>query len=83
MSRETNGSQVVENIVTIAAGAGNEPITVEWQPDDTVETVLGRAEVKIGVGETVTIGRRRIKNPAKTKVNAGDLIVIATKPANG
>lgn len=77
------GNVGTENAVRIAVGAGNEPIVIGWQEDDTVESVLQRAQVELKTGQTATLGKRRVKNPAKTKVKAGDLIVIAGKPANG
>lgn len=76
-------SEVVSSSVRIATGAGNEPIEIGWQEGDTVESVLKRAGVTVEDGQTATLGKRRIKNPGKTKIKAGDLIVIAGKPANG
>lgn len=80
---DKNVSEVVNNNVRIATGAGNEPIEIGWQKGDTVESVLARAGVVVEAGQTATLGKRRIKNPGKTKIKAGDLIVIAGKPANG
>lgn len=74
----TNGNKQV----TISAGS-NKPITVDWKDDDTVATVLVRAGVQMSSGQTATLGRRRVKDPAKTKVNPGETIVVAGKPANG
>lgn len=71
-----------KKIVTVSNGS-NAPVTVDWQEGDTVATVLKRAEVIIANGQTANLGRRRVKDPAKTKVQPGDTIVIAGKPANG
>lgn len=70
-------------VVRIANGAGNNPVTVSWQQGDTVASVLKRANITIERGRTATIGRRRIKDPAKTEIKAGEVIVIAGKPSNG
>lgn len=69
--------------ITIAVGAGNAPVVIDWQENDTVATVLQRAQVKIGSDQTAVIGKRRVKNIERHKVRPGDTIVIAGKPANG
>lgn len=79
MSNNTNN----EAIVYISYGAGNAPIEVEYRDGDTVASVLKRAEVVVGVGMTPTLGKKRIKDPEKTTVSAGYLIVIAGQPSNG
>ena len=78
MSNNTNN-----DIVYISYGAGNAPIEVEYRDGDTVASVLKRAEVVVDVGMTPTLGKKRIKDPEKTTVSAGDLIVIAGQPSNG
>lgn len=70
-------------IVKVANGAGNEPIEISWQQGDTVASVLARANVTVERGRTATIGRRRVKDPAKTEIKPGEVIVIAGKPSNG
>ena len=70
-------------IVYISYGAGNAPIEAEYRDGDTVASVLKRAEVVVDVGMTPTLGKKRIKDPEKTTVSAGDLIVIAGQPSNG
>lgn len=72
-----------KNIVMIANGAGNKPTEVEWQSGDTVASVLKRAGIKIQSGQTATLGKRRIRNLEKTKVDSGATIVIAGKVSNG
>jgi len=79
MSNNTNN----EAIVYVSYGAGNEPIEVEYRDGDTVASVLERADVIVDRGMTPTLGKKRIRNPEKTAVSAGDLIVIAGKPSNG
>lgn len=69
--------------VKIANGAGNDPIEIAWQQGDTVASVLQRAGITIERGRTASIGRRRIRNPEKTEIRAGEVIVIAGKPSNG
>ncbi len=68
--------------VTVSVGS-NAPIIVDWKEGDTVASVLSRANVYVSGSQTATLGRRRVKNPDKTKVNAGETIVVAGKPANG
>lgn len=75
--------QDTQQVVKIANGAGTDPITVSWQQGDTVASVLERAGVTIGHGHTATIGRRRVRNPEKTAIKVGEVIVIAGKPSNG
>lgn len=70
-------------VVKVANGAGNDPVEISWQQGDTVATILKRANITIEPGRTATIGRRRIKNPAKTAIQPGEVIVIAGKPSNG
>jgi len=70
-------------IVKIANGAGTEPVSVPWKEGDTVASVLKRAGVQIKSGRTATIGRRRVRNPEKTEIKAGEVIVIAGQPSNG
>lgn len=70
-------------VVKIANGAGTEPIAIPWVQGDTVDSVLKRAGVRIESGRTATLGRRRVRNPEKTDVKAGEVIVIAGKPSNG
>lgn len=70
-------------VVKVARGAGNKPIKVPWEEGDTVATVLARAEIKLEEGETATMGNARITKPEETKVESGNLIVIARKLANG
>jgi len=81
-----NGKEAgVENkkVVTISTGPGTEPILIEYKNGDTVATVLQRAGVKIAQGQTATIGNKRVKGPSKTRVTAGDVIVVAPVPGNG
>lgn len=72
-----------QKVVTVAIGAGNAPIQVPWQESDTVASVLKRAQIVVEHGKTPTLGKKRITNPEKTKVQPGDVIVVAGKPANG
>lgn len=76
-------AELQQGYVRIAIGAGNAPVDVEWEPGDTVSTVIERAKVSLSKDQTATIGKRRVKKPEKTKVYPGDLIVVAGKPANG
>lgn len=69
--------------VSVANGAGADPIRVAWQEGDTVASILERAGIQIEEGRTPSISQRRIKNPEKAKVSPGELIVIAGKPSNG
>ena len=70
-------------VVSIANGVGNRPIDVEYRKGDTVASVLERAGIVVESGMTPTLGKKRVRNPEKTAVSAGDLIVIAGKPSNG
>lgn len=72
-----------EGTVNVANGVGNAPTPVDWYSGDTVASVLERAKIEIKSGQTATLGRRRVKHPEKTKVKAGDTIVIAGKISNG
>ena len=72
-----------EKIVKVSAGAGTQTIDVKWQEGDTVSTVLRRAEVTVKDGHTATLGRKKVKNPDKTKVNPSDVIVVEGQPRNG
>ena len=69
--------------VFINNGPGTPTKEVDYQQGDTVATVLKRAEITIGSTQTATIGKARIKNPEKHRVNPNDTIVIAGKPGNG
>lgn len=69
--------------VNVANGAGNTPVKVDWYPGDTVASILKRAEITVQSGQTATLGKRRVKNPEHTKVDAGATIVIAGKISNG
>lgn len=70
-------------IVKVSTGAGKLPKKVEYHEGDTVESILARAGIKIKEGQHPTLGKRAVKDPKTTKVQAGDVIVIAGKPANG
>ncbi|MBP5656447.1 hypothetical protein J6X15_02585 [Candidatus Saccharibacteria bacterium] len=70
-------------VVYVAYGVGNQPIEVEYHKGDTVASVLERAGIVVERGMTPTLGKKRVRNPEKTTVSAGDLIVIAGQPSNG
>ncbi|MCL2444738.1 hypothetical protein FWD07_01280 [Candidatus Saccharibacteria bacterium] len=72
-----------KQLVRISVGAGTKPIEVEWKQGDTVATVLKRADVKMEEGRVATLGKKKVKNPEKTTVSAGDLIVVEGQPRNG
>lgn len=78
-----SGQAVSGQFVKVANGAGNDPVSISWQPGDTVASVLERAGITIEKGRTATIGRRRVRNPAKTEIQPDEVIVIAGKPSNG
>lgn len=69
--------------ITIANGTGNDPITVDCYPGDTVAKVLKRADLVLEDGTTVSLGRKKIDNINKTTVAPGDTLVIAGKVSNG
>lgn len=69
--------------VMVAVGAGNDPIPVKWEEGDTVASILQRAQITVGPGQTPTLGKKRIVNPEETTVQPDDVIVIAGMPANG
>ncbi len=72
-----------KNYVTVADGAGNPPKKVEYCQGDTVAIILKKANISLEDGEAVTLGRKRIRNTGKTKVEPGDTLVIAGKVCNG
>lgn len=80
---KTTQTTTGKNTVKLAIGAGTEPIAVDWKEGDTVSAVIKRAGAAIQPGQTATLGRRRVKNPDKTAVRAGETIIIAGKPSNG
>ncbi len=87
MSRTNNNSdskKEVEKIgsVTIANDAGNKPIKVDCYPEDTVATILERAQLVLEEDTTVSRGRARIDN-MDARVSPGDTLVIAGKVSNG
>lgn len=89
MSRKnsTNESKVnlqknEQNTVWIANGAGNMPIEAEWQPGDTVGSILEREQIEIAAGHTAVLGQRRVCSMS-TPVEPGETIVIADMPSNG
>ena len=71
------------NRKVLISGAGIKTKKIDWQESDTVQTVLNRAEVTLRSGQTATLGKTRVTDPAKTPVSPGDTIVIAGKPGNG
>lgn len=83
MSTQSSKVDPQKKTVTVAVGAGQNPIQVSWQPDDTVASVLERAQIKVERGKTPTLGKERVRNPKKTPVKPGDVIVVAGMPANG
>lgn len=78
MSEMTNNPRVL-----VSAGAGTEPIYVEWQEGMTVSDALAVADVFPSGGETATLGRRRVEDPETTEVQPNDIVVVAGMPGNG
>lgn len=69
--------------VLVSAGAGVEPVYVDWQEGMTVARVLVVAEVTLAEGETATLGRCRVEDLEATVVQPNDIIVVAGMPGNG
>ena len=82
ISKQVNNQKVTPK-VSIAVGAGTEPITIAWSEGMTVTAALQAAKVELGEGETPVIGETLIENPDETVVEAGQMIVVADMPANG
>jgi len=78
-----NKSNSNEAVVNVVNGAGNEAIPYVYSEGDTVASILQKAGIKLGHGATVTLGRKRIKNPENATVKPGDTLVIAGKVSNG
>lgn len=70
-------------VVRVSMGAGVPEVLVSLQPNDTVGSILARANLVIERGETAMMGRRRVDKPWETPVKPGDVIVVAGTPANG
>lgn len=76
------GNKVEGNTVSVVVGS-NKPIKVDYRQGDTVQSILDRAGASIKQGQSASLGRRRVGDPKKTKVQPGDTIVIAGRPSNG
>lgn len=72
-----------KQVVYLSVGAGTKPQEIEWQKGDTVASILKRANVVVERGKVPTLGKQKVKNPAKAPVVAGDMIVVEGKPGNG
>ncbi|MFV0485209.1 MAG: hypothetical protein ACK5MU_03235 [Candidatus Saccharimonadales bacterium] len=86
MSEQTTNKTIEEKkgpVVYLSVGAGTKPREVDWVEGDTVETILNRANVVVEKGKVPTLGKLKVKNPAKTPVVANDVIVVEGKPGNG
>ena len=69
--------------VLVSAGAGMDPIYVDWQEGMTVAGALAEAQVALDEGETATLGRCRVEDPKTTVVQPNDIVVVAGMPGNG
>lgn len=70
-------------VVNVVNGTGNDAVPFAYTEGDTVASILTKANIKLNKGDTVTLGRKNIKNPEKTPVKSGDTLVIASKVSNG
>lgn len=68
--------------VSIINGAGTDPIVIDWQPGDTRDKVLKRANIVLPDHCTASVNGRALKR-GHDKIKAGDVIVIANRPHNG
>lgn len=78
---QENGKQ--KKVVMIVAGAGVEPVEVEWAEGLTVAAALEAANIELEKGETPVVGETLIEDPDTTLVESGQMIVIDDMPANG
>ncbi len=82
-TKGNNAAPVVDKTkVRIANGAGRKPIIVDFKQGETYAQLFERAGVKPGEGQTVTTGKRSVKDFGGL-VEAGSTITIANKPNNG
>lgn len=70
-------------IVYLSVGAGTKPLEVAWKQGDTVASILKRANIVVDRGKVPTLGKVKVKNPAKAQVQPNDVIVVEGKPGNG
>lgn len=78
---QENGEQ--KKVVMIVAGAGVEPVEVEWTEGLTVTAALEAADIELEEDETPVVGETLIEDPDTTLVEPGQMIVIDGMPANG
>ena len=72
-----------KNEVTISRGLGAKPISVSCSHQgEPLDAILRRAKVRLESHESISIGKRPVKN-METVIRPGDLIVVTRNLNNG